>query len=86
MKRTLFGLVVAAVAMSAYADDTMKSGFKDLDADGDGKLSAAEVRSQATLSKDFKTADGDGDGYVSAAEFTSWSAANPSDKAPKPTN
>ena len=38
------GLVVAAIAMSANADSTTKSGFKDLDANGDGKLSAAEVR------------------------------------------
>ena len=34
MKRILFGLVVAAVAFSANAADDMKTGFKDLDANG----------------------------------------------------
>ena len=64
MKRTLFGLVVAAVALSANAGDDMKTGFKDLDANSDGKLSSAEVSSQSTLSKDFKTLDSDGDGAI----------------------
>ena len=64
MKRTLFGLVVAAVALSANAADDMKTGFKDLDANGDGKLSSAEVSSQSTLSKDFKTLDSNGDGGI----------------------
>ena len=73
MKRTLFGLVVAAVALSANAGDDMKTGFKDLDANGDGKLSSAEVSSQSTLSKDFKTLDSNGDGAISESEYAGWS-------------
>jgi Ca2+-binding EF-hand superfamily protein len=88
MKRTLLGLMVAAVALSANAaDDTMKTGFKDLDANGDGKLSSAEVSSQTMLSNDFKTLDTDGDGFVSETEYASWSAKSPApaDTEPKPT-
>jgi len=86
MKRTIFGLVVAAVALSANAGDDMKTGFKDLDANGDGKLSSAEVSSQSTLSKDFKTLDSDGDGALSESEYAGWSAKAPADTAePKPT-
>ena len=86
MKRTLFGLVVAAMAFAANAaDDTMKTGFKDLDTNADGKLSSAEVRSQSMLSRDFSTVDGDGDGYVSETEYASWSAKAPGDTEPEPT-
>ena len=85
MKRTLFGLVVAAMAFAANADDTMKTGFKDLDTDADGKLSGAEVRSQTMLSRDFSSADSDGDGYVSETEYASWSAKAPGDTEPEPT-
>ena len=85
MKRTLFGLAVAALAFGANADDMMKGGFKDLDANADGKLSAAEVRSQAGLSRDFSTADSDGDGYVSETEFASYSkTTTPPDKTTDP--
>lgn len=87
MKRMLFGLVVAAVAFSANAADDMKTGFKDLDANADGKLSSAEVSSQSMLSKDFKTIDSNGDGFVSETEYAGWSAKAPADTAePKPTN
>jgi Ca2+-binding EF-hand superfamily protein len=87
MKRTLFGLVVAAMAFSANAGDDMKTGFKDLDANGDGKLSSAEVQSQSMLSRDFKTLDSDGDGFVSESEYAGWSAKSPApaDTEPKPT-
>jgi len=88
MKRTLFGLVVAAVALSANAADDMKTGFKDLDANGDGKLSSAEVSSQSMLSRDFKTIDSNGDGFVSETEYAGWSAKSPGaadTTEPKPT-
>ena len=88
MKRTLFGLVVAAVALSANAADDMKTGFKDLDANGDGKLSSAEVSSQSMLSKDFKAIDSNGDGFVSETEYAGWSAKSPAPAdttEPKPT-
>ena len=89
MKRTLLGLVVAAVALSANAgDDMMKTGFKDLDANGDGKLSSAEVSSQSTLSREFKALDQDGDGFVSETEYASWSTKSkaPADKPAPTTN
>jgi len=85
MKRTLFGLAVAAMAFAANANDTMQTGFKDLDVDADGKLSSAEVSSQTMLSRDFSTADGDGDGYVSETEYASWSAKAPAETEPAPT-
>jgi hypothetical protein len=86
MKRTLFGLIVAAVAFGANANDTtMKTGFKDLDANADGKLSSAEVQSQTMLSRDFSTVDGDGDGFVSETEYASWSAKAPAETEPEPT-
>ncbi|HLB83713.1 MAG TPA: EF-hand domain-containing protein, partial [Steroidobacteraceae bacterium] len=89
MNRTLFGLVVAAVAFAANAGDaSMKTGFKDLDANGDGKLSSAEVSSQSTLSKDFKTLDSNGDGALSESEYAGWSGKSPAPAdttEPKPT-
>jgi Ca2+-binding EF-hand superfamily protein len=88
MKRILFGLVVAGVAFSANAADDMKTGFKDLDANGDGKLSSAEVSSQSMLSRDFKTIDSNGDGSVSESEYAAWSAKSPGPAdttEPKPT-
>ena len=86
MKKTLFGLAVAALAVSAYADDTtMKTGFKDLDANGDGKLSSAEVSSQSMLSRDFSTIDGDGDGFVSETEYAGWSTKSDASPASEPT-
>jgi Ca2+-binding EF-hand superfamily protein len=82
MKRTLFGLVVAAMAFSANAgDDAMKTGFKALDANGDGKLSSAEVSKESLLSRDFGTIDSNGDGFVSETEYAGWST-----KAPKPAS
>ena len=85
MKGTLLGLVVAAVAFSASADSTMKTGFKDLDANGDGKLSSAEVSSQSMLSRDFSTVDSDGDGFVSETEYAGWSAKSKTETEPAPT-
>ena len=85
MKRMLFGFVVAAMAFAANADDMMKTGFKDLDANADGKLSSAEVKSQTMLSRDFSTIDSDGDGYVTETEYASWSAKAPAETEPAPT-
>ena len=88
MKRILFGLVVAGVAFGANAADDMKTGFKDLDANADGKLSSAEVSSQSMLSKDFKAIDSNGDGFVSESEYAGWSGKSPAPAdttEPKPT-
>ena len=88
MKRILFGVLVAGVAFGANAADDMKTGFKDLDANGDGKLSSAEVSSQSTLSKDFKTLDSNGDGALSESEYAGWSGKSPAPAdttQPKPT-
>jgi hypothetical protein len=82
MKHVLIGLALATVAAVASAGDMMsKGGFKDLDKNTDGKLSAAEVSAQAGLSKDFKGADTDGDGYVSESEYNAWIAAHPAKPA-----
>ena len=89
MKRTLIGLAVGIVALAANAGDaSMKTGFKDLDANGDGKLSSAEVTAQSMLSRDFKTLDTDGDEFVSETEYAAWSAKSPAPadtQEPQPT-
>jgi len=43
--------------------------WKQLDVDGDGRISAAEGKADAAFSAGFGAADSNGDGFVSAAEF-----------------
>lgn len=55
--------------MSTDANGSAPS-FTTLDANGDGRISAAEARSNSSVSGGFASMDADRDGYVSNAEFT----------------
>ena len=59
--------------MAVYASSEFSRVFSALDRDGDGKLSAAELRlcMKAALGEDVSAeeADGDGDGLLSQEEF-----------------
>jgi hypothetical protein len=82
MKTILTGVLLAAFAVAANAGDPMKSkSFKDLDANGDGKLSPAEVASMTSLKTDFRGADSNSDGFLSEAEYQTWTTGHkPADK------
>ncbi|MBB3231053.1 hypothetical protein [Halomonas stenophila] len=68
MSKTLLKTMLLAVALlfgaGAVADSHAK--FSDLDADGNGTLSAEEA---AAAGVDVETADTDGDGAISEEEF-----------------
>jgi hypothetical protein len=76
MKSILSALLLATFAVAATAGDTKAKSFKDLDADADGKLSAAEVASLSDLKRDFRAADSNTDGYLSEAEFQAWTGSH----------
>jgi hypothetical protein len=62
MKRILFGLVLAGVAFGANAADDMKTGFKDLDANGTGSFPAPKSARSPRSAKTSRTLDSNGDG------------------------
>ncbi|MEO8308459.1 MAG: hypothetical protein ABI616_10535 [Pseudomonadota bacterium] len=78
------GLVFAqapAVTPAASVDSTQ---FSSMDLNKDGKLSQAEIRSQADLQNAFISLDADHDTYLSESEFSKWNKAGKSDQmAPK---
>lgn len=87
MTRLLIGAVVAAMAaFAANAADPKSMTFKDLDTNKDGKLSSAEVASEATLTQNFRSADSDGDGALSQSEYDTWRASQSAMPASKPTD
>jgi hypothetical protein len=83
MNRLLIGAVIAALA--AFAANAGEAGtFTDLDTNKDGKLSSAEVASEATLTANFRSADSDGDGALSQSEYDTWRASEAAMPASKP--
>ena len=83
MKRIVLGLMLAAAAMSAGANNaTMTKSFKDLDTNGDGKLSQSEISAQKALAADFSKADVNGDGKLSQSEYNAWTSAHPTSPMP----
>ena len=94
IKQMVVGLMLAGAATLAAANDTSGMGtgnFKDLDADGDGRVSTTEARSHSGLNQGFRSADTNGDGYVSETEFDAWTPSampaeptTPSDPATTP--
>lgn len=50
--------------------------WMQLDADGDGTLSDAEIAADAQLAADLDTYDSDGDGQLTRAEFDAYVLAN----------
>ena len=85
IKQMVVGLMLAGAATLAMANDSTSMGasnFKDLDANGDGRVSTTEAQSHAQLNEGFRTADANGDGYVSQTEFDAWApTATPADPA-----
>ena len=85
IKQMVMGLMLAGAATLAMANDASSMGagnFKDLDANGDGRVSTTEAQSHAQLNEGFRTADTNGDGYVSETEFNAWTpSAMPAEPA-----
>ena len=54
--------------------------WAELDANGNGSLSASEAAPVESLAKIFAQADKDGDGELTADEYKAWLAANGGDK------
>lgn len=77
---------VLLVASAAGQSDVIATRFKQLDTNGDGKLSADEVKAApAALQQRLKGADKDGDGVLTLAEVQAHfgqPAAKPKDPAP----
>ena len=93
IRQMVVGIMLAGAATLAMANDASSMGagtFKDLDANGDGRVSTTEAQSHAQLNEGFRTADTNGDGYVSETEFKAWTPAEsatpatPSDPATTP--
>lgn len=60
-----------------------KKNWSELDANGNGSLSASEAAPMDSLSKVFAKADADGNGELTQDEYKAWLAANkdkPTDK------
>ena len=63
IKQMVVGLMLAGAATLAMANDASSMGsgnFKDLDANGDGRVSTTEAQSHAQLNEGFRTADTNG--------------------------
>jgi hypothetical protein len=56
--------------------------FNSLDANRDGRVSAAEARSHAELSSSFATLDADKDSYLSQSEFDKWNKGSSAPRSP----
>ena len=85
IKQIVVGIMLAGAATLAMANDASSMGtgtFKDLDANGDGRVSTTEAQSHAQLNDGFRTADTNGDGYVNETEFNAWTpSAMPAEPA-----
>lgn len=60
-----------------HSDVAQRARWAGIDADGDGRISAAEAAVDADFSANFEMMDGDGDGFVTDAEFRAHAKANP---------
>lgn len=67
----LAAMALAVAALSVHAGDSVTGplGFKDLDANGDGRLDTAEAARHHHLKDNFGAVDSDGDGYISERDF-----------------
>ena len=63
------------------ATPASKTSWSELDADGNGTLSAGEAGGVQSLSKVFVQADADANGELSQDEYKAWLAANGKGKA-----
>jgi Ca2+-binding EF-hand superfamily protein len=69
------GLLAMIVTAGAIASDKSTVSFRDLDADGDGRISVTEAGANRRLIRDFTTVDTNRDDYVSEREFAAWVSA-----------
>lgn len=65
------------------AVDTSAAGFRRIDTDRDGRLSAMEAARHPPVAEAFTSADRDGDGYLSEKEFR---AMGDDERAPEPAD
>ncbi len=66
----------AASSESGKDTETIRMGFKRLDADDDGTISMSEARGQIQLIADFKRVDVNGDQKVNMEEYAQFAEAN----------
>ncbi len=71
----------ATPAVPATPATPAKKGWSELDANGNGSLSATEAAPMESLSKVFVTADADANGELTQDEYKTWLAANGKAKA-----
>lgn len=57
-------------------DEGHKNWWAELDADGDGRLSANEAAAMENVAKIFPAADADHDGQLTVEEYKAWLASN----------
>lgn len=74
-KATTLLLAGVFMAGTAVAGETM--GYEEIDANGDGLISAAEAQSSQALSSSWERADANADGVVDQAEFSALETAEP---------
>jgi Ca2+-binding EF-hand superfamily protein len=69
----VLSLIVTAGAIAASDKSTVS--FRDIDADGDGRISVTEAGANRRLIREFTTVDTNRDDYVSEREFAAWISA-----------
>lgn len=62
--------VVSAGEMGSSGTTGQLAGFKDLDQNGDGRVSQQEANAQPMLAERFKRLDNNSDGYLDHGEFS----------------
>ena len=80
VRATAQGLAPPATPATPAAPAS-KTSWSELDADGNGTLSAGEAGGVQSLSKVFVQADADANGELSQDEYKAWLAANGKGKA-----
>jgi hypothetical protein len=70
-------ILTTAAAIGLFAGVAYAGDFEQLDADGSGGLSLAEVQAAApsVTTEEFAAFDADGSGELSMSEFDQWKAA-----------
>lgn len=66
---TLAALAMTATTAAYAGTDAQATGYQDLDANKDGKISRSEASADAELSSNWKALDTNGDNYLDEGEF-----------------
>jgi len=72
-------LVTGALLQPVYAEEAM-SGFKVLDADGNGAISAEEAQTNEAVTASWTSLDVNQDGQIDEAEFSAMEVETPTSK------